>query len=87
MVHKFPCVYLKIIPNQLSKGALYRKMMQYGFNLSIKHPPETNNHLKNSYLKSISIFVINEFFTIFQLRLRYFVIKIILVLNILPILG
>ena len=29
----------------------------------------------------------NFFFTIFQLRLRYFVIKIILTLNILPILG
>ena len=87
MVHKFACVYLKIIPNQLSKGALYRKMMQYGFKLSTKHPPETNNHLKNSYSKSISILVKNELFTIFQLRLRYFVIKIILVLNILPILG
>ena len=87
MVHKFACVYLKIIPSQLSKGALNRKMMQYGFKLSTKHPPETNNHLKNSYLKSISILVKNEFFTIFQSRLRYFVIKIILVLNILPILG
>ena len=87
MVHKFACVHLKIIPNQLSKGALYRKMMQYGFKLSTKHPPETNNHLKNSHLKSISILVKNELFTIFQLRLRYFVIKIILVLNILPILG
>ena len=29
-------------------------MMQYGFKLSTKHPPETNNHLKKSYLKSIS---------------------------------
>ena len=87
MVHKFACVYLKIIPNQLSKGELYRKMMQYVFKLSTKHPPETNNHLKNSYLKSISILIKNELFTIFQLRLRYFVIKIILVLNILPVLG
>ena len=33
MVHKFACVYLKINPNQLSKGALYRKMMQYGFKI------------------------------------------------------
>ena len=86
MVHKFACVYLKIIRNQLSKGALYRKIMQYGFKLSTKYPPETNNHLKNSYLKSISILVKNIFFIIFQLRLRYFVIKIILVINILPIL-
>ena len=61
-------------------------MMQYGFKLSTKYPPETNNHLKNSYLKSISILVKNIFFIIFQLRLRYFVIKIILVINILPIL-
>ena len=29
-VRKFACVYLKIKHNQLSKGALYRKMMQYG---------------------------------------------------------
>ena len=37
-------------------------------------------------MKSI-IFVKNIFFTIFQLRLRYFVINIILILNILPILS
>ena len=29
-VHRFECVYLKTKPNQLSKCALYRKMMQYG---------------------------------------------------------
>ena len=29
-VQIFACVYLKIKPNQLSKGALQRKMMQYG---------------------------------------------------------
>ena len=29
-VQKFVCVYLKIKPNQLPKGALHRKMMQYG---------------------------------------------------------
>ena len=75
MVHKFACVYLKILPNQLSKGALYRKMLQHGFKLSTKHPPETNNHLESSYLKSISILVKIKLFTIFQLRLRYFVIK------------
>ena len=33
-VHKFASVYLKLNPNQLSKGALYRKMMQYGINFS-----------------------------------------------------
>ena len=52
-VHKFACVYLKPKPNQLSKWALYRKMMQYGIKLSTKHPPETNNNFENSYLKSI----------------------------------
>ena len=87
MVHKFACEYLKTIPNQVSKGALYRKMMQYGFKLSIKHPPETNNHLKNSYLKSISILVKNKTFYNIPIKIRYFVIKIILILNILPILD
>ena len=29
-VQKCACVYLKKKPNQLSKGALHRKMMQYG---------------------------------------------------------
>ena len=29
-VQKFACVYLKIKPNQLSKGALHHKMMHYG---------------------------------------------------------
>ena len=38
------CIYLKIKPNQLSKGALYRKMMQYGFKFSTKHPFDTNNN-------------------------------------------
>ena len=28
-VQKFGCVYLKLKPNQLSKGPLHRKMMQY----------------------------------------------------------
>ena len=28
-VHKCACVYLKLKTNQLSKGALYHKMMQY----------------------------------------------------------
>ena len=88
VVYKCACVYLKIKPNRFSKGALYRKMMQYGFKLSAKHPSETNNNFENSYLKSIRFFLVkNKLFTIFQLRLRYFVIKIISVLNILPILG
>ena len=52
-VHKFACVYLKQKPNQLSKCALCRKMMQYGIKLGTKHPSETNNHFENSYLKSI----------------------------------
>ena len=59
VVYKFACLYLKIKPNQLSKGALYRKMMQYGFELSAKHPSETNKIFENSYLKSISFLVKN----------------------------
>ena len=80
-VHKFACIYLKIKPNQLSKGALYLKIVQYGIKLSTKHPSETNNNFENSHLKSIIFLYIS--FTIFQLRLRYFVIKMILILNIL----
>ena len=72
MVHKFACVYLKVIPNQLSKGALYRKMVQHGFKLSTKHPPETNNHLKSSYLKSISILVKNITFYNIQIKIKIF---------------
>ena len=52
-VHKSACVYLKQKPNQLSKCALYRKMMQYGIKFSTNHPSETNNNFENSYLKSI----------------------------------
>ena len=52
-VHKFACVYLKQKPNQLSKCALYHKMMQYGIKLSTKHPSETKTHFEHSYLKSI----------------------------------
>ena len=37
----------------MSKGALYRKMVQYRIKLSQMHPSETNNSFKNSYLKSI----------------------------------
>ena len=29
-VHTFACVYLKVKHKQLSKGALYSKMMRYG---------------------------------------------------------
>ena len=75
MVHKFACVYLKIIPNQLSKGSLYRKMMHYGFKLSTKHPPETNNHLKNSYLKSIRILAKNETFYNIPIKIKIFCIE------------
>ena len=87
MVHQFASVYLKIIPNQLPKVAIYLKMMQYGFKMSTKHPPETNNHLKNSYLKSISILVKNKTFYNIPNKIKIFCNKIILALNILPILG
>ena len=50
-------------------------MVQYGIKLSTKHPSEINNNLKLSYLKSILLKIKLDFFTIFQLRLRYFVMK------------
>ena len=68
-VHKFSCVYLKIKPNQLSKHALYRKMMQYGIKLSLQHPSETKNNFENSYLKSIMFKLKIKLFIIVQLRL------------------
>ena len=49
-VHKFVCVYLKIKPNQLSKGALYRTMMQYGIIKNTKLLSEASNNFENSYL-------------------------------------
>ena len=52
----------KLKPNQLSQGALYRKMMQYGLKLSTKHPSETNNNFEKSYLKSIIFLVKNKTF-------------------------
>ena len=55
--------------------------------MSTKHPSETNNNFEKPYLKSIIFLVKIKLFETFQLRLRCFVIKIILVLNILPILG
>ena len=51
--HNFAWVYLKIKRIQLSKGALYRKMVQYGIKLTTKHPSETNNSFEILYLKSI----------------------------------
>ena len=62
-------------------------MMRNGIKLSTKHPSETKNYFENSYLKSIIFSVKKELLTLFQLRLRYFVIKTVLVLNILPIIG
>ena len=72
VVYKFACVYLKIKPNQLSKGTLYRKMMPYGFKLSAKHPPETNNNFEYSYLKSISFLVKNKTFYHIPIKIKIF---------------
>ena len=47
-------------------------MMQYGIKLSTKHPPETNIHLKNSYLKSISILVKNKTFYNIPIKIKIF---------------
>ena len=72
----------------ISKGALYRKMMQYGIKLSTKHSSETKNNFLKFLFKMNHFFgKKKELFTIFQLRLRYFVIKIVLNFNILPIFG
>ena len=72
MVYKFACVYLKIKPNQLSQGSLYRKMMQYGFKLSTKHPPETNYNFEHSYLKPISFWVNNKTFYNIPIKIKIF---------------
>ena len=58
--------------HQLSKGALYRKMMQYGFKLSAKHPSETNDNFENSYLKSISFLVKNKTFYNIPIKIKIF---------------
>ena len=75
-VHKFACVYnLKLKPDQLSRGALYCKIMQNVIELST-NPSETYNNFENSHLKSIIFFFVKiKLFTIFQLRLKYCIIK------------
>ena len=70
VVYKFACVYLKIKPNELSKGALYRRMMQYGFKMSAKHLSEINNNFENSYLKSISFLVKNKTFYNIPIKIK-----------------
>ena len=79
-------VYLNIKPDQLSKGALYRKLMQYGITLSTKDLSETNNNLENSHLKS-NLFLVKLFLFTIPIKIKIFCNKIILVLNILSILG
>ena len=72
MVYKFECAYLKVSTNKLSKGALYRNMMQYGFKLSTKHRSETNNNFENSCLKSISFLVKNKTFYNIPIKIKIF---------------
>ena len=57
--------------NQLSKGALYHKMMQYGIKLCTKHPSETNNNFENSNLESI-IFGKNKTFYNIPIKIEIF---------------
>ena len=60
-------------PNQLSKGALYRKMMQYEIELSTKHPSEANNNFENCYLKSIIFFLMkNKTFYNIPIKIKIF---------------
>ena len=56
----------------MSKGALYRKMMQYGIKLSTKHPSETKNNFENSYLKSIIFLVKNRTFYNIPIKIEIF---------------
>ena len=56
----------------MSKGALYRKMMQYGFKLSTKHPSETNNNFEKFYLKSISFLAKNKTFYNIPIKIKLF---------------
>ena len=71
-VHNSACVYLKIKSTQLSKGALYRKMMQYGFKLSTKQSSETNNNFEISYLKSIGYLVKKKTFYNIPIKIEIF---------------
>ena len=70
----------KIKPDQLSKGSLYCKIMQYGIKLGTEHQSETNNNFESSHLKSITFYNIS-------IKINISCDQIIFVLNILPILG
>ena len=71
-VREFVCVYLNIKPNQLSKGALCRTMVQYWIKLSTKHPSETKDNFENSYLKSIILSVKNRTFYNIPIKIEIF---------------
>ena len=62
---------IKTSPQTRSKlrDALYRTMMQYGINMSTKHPSEINKKFENSFLKFNHFLMKIKLFTIFQLRL------------------
>ena len=62
---------IKIKSDQLSKGALYRRMMKYWMKLSTKHPSDTHNNFKNSHLKSI-ILRVKIFFCIIGIKIKIF---------------
>ena len=62
----------KIKHNQLSKGALYRKMVHYGIKLNTKHPSETINNFENCYLKSIIFGVKNNTFYYIPIKIKIF---------------
>ena len=62
-------------------------MVQYGIKLSTKHPSETKNNFENPYLKSIPFSVKNRTFYNIPIKIEIFAIKLVLVLNILPIFG
>ena len=71
-VPEFVCGYLNIKPNLLYKGALYRKMMQYGIKLSTKHPSETKSNFENSFLIPIIFSVKNRTFYNIPIKIEIF---------------
>ena len=71
-VQIFARVYLKLKYNQLSKGALYRKLVQYRIELSTKHPSETNYNFESCYLKSIIFGKKKYFFYNIPIKIKIF---------------
>ena len=59
----------------MSKGALYRKMMQYRIKLSTKHPSETNYNFKKLLSKINHFLVKNKTFYNIPIKVKIFCFK------------